>query len=130
MNYFNTKTEKFISYRESSNNNKTINNDNLIDMVQDGDNIWIATFGGGLNVFNTKKGSFSYYKYKDSDVNTISNNNIFSLFKDSKGNLWIGTAGGGINRMNLKSRKVERFEKNDNIKYQTCLLYTSPSPRD
>lgn len=119
LNYFNIKTEKFVSYRESSNNNKTINNDNLIDMVQDGDNIWIATFGGGLNLFDTKKGSFSYYKYKDSDVNTISNNNIFSLFKDSKGNLWIGTAGGGINRMNLKSRKVERFEKNDNIKYQT-----------
>lgn len=119
LNYFDTKTEKFISYRESANNNRTINNDNLIDMVQDGDKIWIATFGGGLNLFDTKKGLFRYYKYKDSDPNTISNNNIFSLFKDSKGYLWIGTAGGGINRMNLKTNRIERFEKNDNIKYQT-----------
>lgn len=119
LNYFDTKTEKFIHYRESSNNNKTINNDNLVDMVLDGDQIWIATFGGGLNVFNTKKKQFSYYKYKDSDTNTISNNNIFSLFKDSKGYLWIGTAGGGINRINLKTNKVERFEKEDNLKYQT-----------
>lgn len=119
LNYFDTKTETFSSYRESGNNNKTINNDNLIDMVVDGDKIWIATFGGGLNVFDTKKRIFHYYKYKDSDPNTISNNNIFSLCKDSKGYLWIGTAGGGINRMNLKTRQIERFEKNDNIKYQT-----------
>lgn len=119
LNYFNTKTEKFISYRENAANTKTINNDNLIDMVLDGDKIWIATFGGGLNVFDTKKGLFQYYKYKDSDTTTVSNNNIFSLFKDSKGYLWIGTAGGGINRMNLKTHQVERFEKNDNIKYQT-----------
>ncbi|RVT80024.1 hybrid sensor histidine kinase/response regulator [Flavobacterium sufflavum] len=119
LNYFNTKTEQFISYRESANNNKTVNNDNLIDMVPDGDKIWIATFGGGLNLFDTEKGLFRYYKYKDSDPNTISNNNIFSLCKDSKGYLWIGTAGGGINRMNLKTNRIERFEKNDNIKYQT-----------
>ena len=119
LNYFDIKTEKFISYRESANNNKTVNNDNLIDMVQDGNKIWIATFGGGLNVFDTQKKLFHYYKYKDSDSTTVSNNNIFSLCKDSKGYLWIGTAGAGINRMNLKSNKIERFEKNDNIKYQT-----------
>lgn len=119
LNYFNPTTEKFNSYREGVSNGKTVNNDNLIDMVLDGDKIWIATFGGGLNLFDTKKGIFSYYKYKDSDVNTISNNNIFSLLKDSKGYLWIGTAGAGINRMNLKTHQIERFEKNDNIKYQT-----------
>lgn len=119
LNYFDPKTEKFISYRESTTNNETINSDNLIDMVADGEKIWIATFGGGLNLLDTQKGIFRYFKYKDSDPTTVSNNNIFSLCKDSKGYLWIGTAGGGINRMNLKTQQIERFEKNDNIKYQT-----------
>lgn len=119
LNYFNPKTEQFIAYRENSNNHKAINNDNLTGLVKDGDNIWIATFGGGINVLDTKKVDFEYYIHKDSDTNTISNNNIFSIYKDSKNYLWIGTSGSGINRMNLKTRQIERFDKYENLKYQT-----------
>ena len=119
LNYFDTKTQKFISYRESQNNNKTINNDNVIDLLQDGDKIWLATFGGGLNVIDTKSGMFTYFKNKATDTKTLSSNTIFSLCKDTKNNLWIGTYGGGINRMNLKTKKIERFENDENIKFQT-----------
>jgi len=119
LNYFNTKTEQFKAYRESATNFKSINNDNVIDLVKDGNNIWMATFGGGLNVLDTKTSLFAYYKHKDTDNNTISNNNIFSIYKDSKNYLWIGTSGSGINRMNLKTRKIERFDTNENLKYQT-----------
>lgn len=119
LNYFDTKSQKFTSFREGSNNNKTINHDNTIDLLLDGDKIWIATFGGGLNVFDTKKKVFTYYKHKDDDVNTLTNNNIFCLYKDSKNYLWMGTSGGGVNRMNLKTKQIERFEKNENINYQT-----------
>lgn len=119
LNYFNTKTKEIINYRESSRNRNTINNDNLIDFAEDGEKLWIATFGGGVNLFDIKKNKFTYFTHKDSDTTTISSNNIFSLFKDSKGYLWIGTSGAGVNRMNLKNNIIERFEVNDNIKYQT-----------
>jgi hypothetical protein len=118
LNYFDTKTQKFTAFREGA-DTKTINNDNTIDLLSDGTKIWIATFGGGLNVFDTEKKKFTFFKHKDADVNTISNNNIFALYKDSKNYLWIGTSGGGINRMNLKTNKIERFEKNDILNYQS-----------
>ena len=119
LNYLDTKTENFISYRESEDKTNTVNNDNIIDLVKDGENMWIATFGGGLNFFDIKKKVFTFYTYNESNTNSLSSNNIFSIFKDSKDYLWIGTSGEGINRMNLKTNQIERFETEDDIRYQT-----------
>lgn len=119
LNYFDRNTETFTNYREATNNSRTINNDNLIDFVEDDNKLWIATFGGGVNVFDTKNKTFKFFTHKEQDSTTISSNNIFSLLKDSRGYLWIGTAGAGINRLDLKTNRIERFEGNDAIRYQT-----------
>ena len=77
--------------------------------------IWMGTQGGGLSRFDGINFT-SFTSARDS----LSNNYVKALFEDKEGNLWIGTQG-GLNKFDGLSFKVIP---------NTCLLYTSPSPRD
>lgn len=111
LNHFDTSSKQFKSY--------DVSNNNLISLLKIEDNIWTTSYGGGLSVFNTLTKSTETFLYSESDTNTLSSNNLFSILKDNKGKLWIGTSGEGINRMDLKSKKIERFENVENIRYKT-----------
>lgn len=123
LNYFDLQTERFISYRseatsEGSFSEKNISSDNVISMVREGDFLWLATFGGGLNRFDIKKKTFDHFIYKESK-SSLASNNLYPIFKDSQNNLWIGTSGEGVNRMNLDTQKIDRFEKENPLRYAT-----------
>ena len=55
--------------------------------------------------------------------NGLISNDVKSMFKDLEGNIWLGMHGEGLLRL-----------IDDNLNFysyvNTCLLYTSPSPRD
>jgi hypothetical protein len=70
--------------------------------------LWIGTYGGGLNKFNKQTEKFKYYKNIPGDENSISDNKVISIYDDEIGNLWIGTFGGGLNKFN---RSTEKFEQ-------------------
>ena len=58
----------------------------------------------------------------------LSEASILCLLQDQRGFLWIGTKD-GLNRYDGHKFKV--FRTNDNLQNCiSCLLYTSPSPRD
>ncbi len=54
------------------------------------DNIWIGSFGGGVNRVNRSKERFNHYHSVASDPNTIRHNEMWSICEDSKGNIWAG----------------------------------------
>lgn len=84
-------------------------------------NIWVGTFGGGLNKFDKKTERFFSYKHDPADSNTISDNKVLSVFQDSKKRLWIGTAGGGLNEFiqpsNCFIRHGENIGLSSNVVY-------------
>jgi ligand-binding sensor domain-containing protein/two-component sensor histidine kinase len=60
----------------------SISNNNVYDMAEDAKgNLWISTYGGGLNYFNTSSGNFAHF--------TESNNLLEGLQTDSNGNVWM-----------------------------------------
>jgi ligand-binding sensor domain-containing protein len=59
-------------------------------------NLWIGTWGGGLNRFNTNTNSFTRYNPDPKNPKAIPNVLVRTLYKDTRGNLWVGTFGGGI----------------------------------
>ena len=65
-------------------------------------NIWLGFFQKGVMIIPATTNEFKYMGYKSSVHNVIGSNCVMSVYKDHTGTLWIGT----------------------------CLLYTSPSPRD
>lgn len=119
LNYFNSKTKEFKSYKKQNANPNSISSDNVISIQKDKNSLWLGTFGGGLSHFDITKNRFKNYKNIEGNQNSISSNYVYSVLKDSKENIWIGTAGEGINLLDKKTNKINRFETNKNIRYQT-----------
>jgi signal transduction histidine kinase/streptogramin lyase len=85
-----------------------LNSTNVMDIIDDGKFLYIATYGGGLNILDLDTEKVSYFTYNEKDSLTISDNLAITLHFDSKGSLWIGTIN-GLNRFDLKKKKFIRY---------------------
>ncbi len=71
---------------------ETISNDNVYDMTEDvKGNLWVSTYGGGLNYFNTASQKFMHV--------TNSNNLLEGIQTDAAGNVWL-ISNGNLNEYN------------------------------
>ena len=112
------------------------------------DEVWAGTMIGGLNVI--RNGRVTHvFRYRPDLPTTISANAISKIYEDSTGRRWVTTYGAGVN-LYLGDGKFRRFPDMtradaafsdlrtldivevapDRFWIATCLLYTSPSPRD
>lgn len=119
LNYYDVNTKEFKSFKKKTGDKNSISSDNVISLQKDGDLIWLATFGGGMNLLDTKTNQFKVYKSVEGNRNSISSDYVYSILKDTKGNIWIGTAGEGINLLDIKTKKINRFDKYKDVRYQT-----------
>ena len=127
---FDESLNTYKSYKHTINNPKSISYDDVRYVVEDEkENLWVATWGGGLNYFEIKKGEFLHFK-KNNTTTSISSNNVVSMQKDNE-NLWLATFGGGLNLFNIKSKEFQHFKHNENDKksigsdYLYCVLKDS-----
>jgi len=82
-------------------------------------NLWIGTWGGGLNRYDYKSETFKHYV--PSEVKgSLPSTNVYSVCESSKGNLWIGTSGGGIAKFDYKTERFISFKNNKNSALQKC----------
>jgi len=81
------------------------------------DEIWLASYGGGIDVLNAKTGAvIDKVKHDDSVASSINLNSLGSLFVDDSGLLWIGTWGGGLNLYNPKNKAFRTLHHSSNRK--------------
>lgn len=59
----------------------SLSSNNLFDLKEDSGNLWISTYGGGLNYFDRRTQTFSHI--------AASNNLLEGIETDRKGNVWI-----------------------------------------
>ena len=66
--------------------------------TRDGD-LWITTFGGGLDRMNRATSTFTHYKHDPKDSTSISGDLTYSALQAKNGDLWVSTYNSGLNRM-------------------------------
>jgi ligand-binding sensor domain-containing protein/signal transduction histidine kinase len=74
--------------------------------------IWVGTFGGGLDRFNRVTETFTHFRHDPNDSASISSDYIHSLLVDKAGNVWIGTRGAGLNKLDGESGKFIHYIHN------------------
>ena len=74
---------------------------------QSGD-LWLGTWGGGLNKYNREKDNFIRYQHDPDDPHSLSSNIIRSVYEDRAGMIWVGTTA-GLNKFDRESRQFTRY---------------------
>lgn len=96
-------TGTFEKFFHNPNNPRSLNDNIIRKIFEDRQgNIWLATYGNGVNRIARQAKQFALYFNAENDNNGLSNNNIWSIFEDRNGILWIGTAN-GLNRYEPKT---------------------------
>ena len=94
----------FTIYKNDPTKPYSISNNIINDLIEDTDgNIWIGTWGGGLNKFDRNTESFISYKHDGTRPASLSNDLINSICMDSHQILWVGTEGGGADAFDTKT---------------------------
>ncbi len=72
-------------------------------------NIWIATFGGGISRFVPDTNNFKNYTFSKQTSDPESAKMINHIQTDSKNRLWVSTRGAGVFLFNLKTNEIKNF---------------------
>ena len=91
----------------SAANNQGLNNIFVVTMraCSDGQ-LWVGTWGGGVNVFNPETNRFTYLTENNADsTKRINNNQIANIFEDSKRQVWLRSG----NIIDLNTGRVKPF---------------------
>ena len=109
--------ELSIEYIQEGDDSRSLSNASARCIFQDSfDNIWIGTWGGGINFISSKPPLFTTLSYSPipNNENSLNNKVASSLCMDRQGRVWIGTDGGGINVFEGEKRiAIYRKESGD-----------------
>lgn len=89
---FNAKTQEVTPFRNAASVGTTYYC--IHDLLVDGDKLFAATYGRGLEVINLKSGKVEAYLHNPEDSTSILSSRVFNLYKASNGCIYIGTSNG------------------------------------
>jgi ligand-binding sensor domain-containing protein/signal transduction histidine kinase len=103
----------FVVYKNNPADPNTLSANLIQNLLEDGHgNLWIGTWGGGLDKLDPTTERFTHYRYNPDNPNSISGDRVKSLARDSRGYLWAGTVDGGLNKLDPATETFTRY-RND-----------------
>lgn len=100
----------FKIYRHQKNDSNSLTNNTIRDLcLGSGNQLWIATQGGGVSCLNLRTDHFTNFKHIGKDENEVSGNSVWSLYNDVDGNIWMGVSGVGLDKYNVKTQEFSHF---------------------
>ncbi len=99
---------EFKIYRHSEADSSSLTNNYIYTLYKDSEgNLWIGTWGGGLDRYDAKYDKFLHYEAANASASP-SLNKVTGILEDSRKVLWITTWGGGLCRVDRSARRIEQ----------------------
>jgi PAS domain S-box-containing protein len=96
-------------YRRDPDDPSSLGNNAVRAMIADqSGQLWLGTWGGGLNQYEREKDAFIRYQHDPDDPHSLSSNMIRSVYEDRAGTIWVGTAV-GLNKLDRESKQFTRY---------------------
>ncbi|PRY53599.1 two component regulator with propeller domain [Arcticibacter pallidicorallinus] len=110
LSVFDSNTKTFANYKNDRFDPNSLSQNSIRDILQDrAGNIWLATFGGGVNLVAAGNGMFNYLGARTPNKEGLSYRMVSSIADAQDGALWIGTEGGGLNYWDRKNATFKTF---------------------
>jgi signal transduction histidine kinase len=107
---FDPLTGKRNDYWHDPSDPTSLSINNVISLHDGGENIWVGTWGGGLNRFERSIERFERFTTADG----LPNNVVYGILEDTNGDLWMST-NQGLSRFDPKSRTFRIFDVRDGL---------------
>ncbi len=118
---YNAKDKTYTYYENEANSKQvTISNSIMVSMIEKGDDLWIGTFGGGLNRLNIQTGEVKIYD----EAYGLPNNTVFAVQQDGHGNIWMST-NKGIVKFDPDQNKFAVFGSEMGVQNKTFYVGSS-----
>ena len=105
----------FIVYKYDPDNLNSLSNNYTWFLLKDRTgNLWIATFGGGLNKFNPKTETFTRYQHDPNDPNSLVSDNIQSIYEDKNGTIWVLIYDNGFSKFDPNTNSFINYQHDAN----------------
>ncbi len=130
FDFFNPAANTFTHHlpEGSKTDTSTIAGKTISCIVKDHENnLWIGSWGAGLNFYNSKTKSFFKYKSGPDKPHGISHNVIFAVYEDKARRIWVGTED-GLNLFDKQKKEFVHFKHDSKNKQSisnnivNCLL--------
>ncbi len=121
LSKFDWNKNKFFHFKNNPADPNSLSYNFLRAAVEDDqNNLWVCTFGGGLNKLdltanrNLSNAKFEHFRHTLENPESISNDLINIFFIDSKGHYWVGTQG-GLNKFDPRKGTFKAYTVNDGL---------------
>lgn len=101
--------------KREGNNSFSLSNNTVSAFIQDGNELWIGTNGGGLNVLNLETGGIISYTGTPPDPFGVNSETIRDAWEDRKGNIWLGSFYDGLYQYKRSQRIFKNFNQNTGL---------------
>jgi ligand-binding sensor domain-containing protein/signal transduction histidine kinase len=103
--------KEYKVYQNDRNDSTSISFNDIISLYCDKKgNLWIGTWGGGLNCLPKNSEKFKRYVYDPENYMGISDNIIWAITEDENGNIWVATGTGKLNMLHKNTNKFKRID--------------------
>lgn len=102
---------RFKSYYYSPKNNNTLSDNRITSINEDSKkNLFISTYGNGVNIFNESLQKFTHIKEKDG----LSNDIVYTIIEDDQKNIWFST-NYGLSKYVTANKQFRNYDEKDGI---------------
>ena len=109
-------TNRVTNFQHDETNPTSISSNGITDIFADQNGeMWVATYGGGLNRFHRSNGTlnkssyFSHFRHNPAQPKSLSSDRILTISQSTDGFFWIGTEDGGLNRFDSTNGEFEHY---------------------
>lgn len=106
--HFNTEKYSLIHFPEPDAEEKKFRNDNYVSIIQDGHQLWLGAWGGGLARYHIAKGIWKRYKMNMVEPEKYTTNIVSAICKKSAGELWVTSNDKGLGVFDIQ-KETFRF---------------------
>ena len=101
--------------KQAENQAQSLSNNTVSAFIQDGNELWIGTNGGGLNVLNLETKGITSYTGTPPDPFGVNSETIRDAWEDRKGNIWLGSYYDGLYQYKRSQRIFKNFNQNTGL---------------